>query len=406
MLVLARRASQRFRLFSSPEKCSYIYPMAQRSSQDYLNLTMREVLGTNRQCIRPRLPGIIGYMRCGPGPKDQPRIYGQSKAAKRTFDSGYVVEHIPLNAVRWPKGPAKYLWAAIDRQNIFSWPRLMIQPQLTGYTIGTDRLFLVTSFFNRKNSYIKSLLIKHGKGALKQYGPPPLHLYMKFSPKNFLACRPPQLNSLPKKAHQNRSRFFFSKGAWLPDQCSLDDVFRCQVILLEHIVRLPVTQLRGVAAVVDCSGLSMTQAYYLTPTHIKRMISIIQEVFPLRFKALHFVNEPNIFDWIFSFVRPFLSETLQGRLHFHGDNLASLYEYIPQESLPEELGGPLSPLDNTTLVENLKSQEEYFKDNFSYGYLPVEEPVTTVAQSSGSMLDAVSGMGSFLGGYYRRMCID
>lgn len=135
--------------------------------------------------------------------------------------------------------------------------------------------------------------------------------------------------------------------------------------MLEHVVRVPVTQLRGIAAVVDCSGLSMTHAYYLTPTHIRRMISVVQvsreeeksyssfdifhtfnascrmfsvglyilichkcimitnhilykpfvqEVFPLRFKALHFVHEPSIFDWVFSLVKPFLSETIKGRV--------------------------------------------------------------------------------------------
>lgn len=40
----------------------------------------------------------------------------------------------------------------------------------------------------------------------------------------------------------------------------------------------------------------------------------VQEVFPLRFKALHFVHEPSIFDWVFSLVKPFLSETIKGRV--------------------------------------------------------------------------------------------
>lgn len=43
-------------------------------------------------------------------------------------------------------------------------------------------------------------------------------------------------------------------------------------------------------------------------------ISSLQEVFPLRFKALHFVNEPSIFDWVFSLIKPFLSETIKGRV--------------------------------------------------------------------------------------------
>ncbi|XP_069175704.1 LOW QUALITY PROTEIN: alpha-tocopherol transfer protein-like [Procambarus clarkii] len=198
-----------------------------------------------------------------------------------------------------------------------------------------------------------------------------------------------------------RTVLIFRTGAWLPEVCSLDDVFRSQVVLLEHVVRLPVTQLRGIAAVVDCAGLSMTHAYYLTPTHIRRMISVIQEVFPLRFKALHFVHEPAIFDWVFSLIKPFLSDTIKGRLHFHGEDLHSLHQHIPAEELPEELGGSIGPMDNTFFVENLKLHEEYFKEHFTYGFEACEEP-----QRQGTMMEAVTDVGSFIGSYYRRMCID
>ncbi|KAK7073867.1 hypothetical protein SK128_017253, partial [Halocaridina rubra] len=206
---------------------------------------------------------------------------------------------------------------------------------------------------------------------------------------------------LPTPDNLGRTVVIFRTGAWLPEACSLDDVFRSQVVILEHIVRVPVTQLRGISAVVDCAGLSLTQAYYLTPTHIRRMISIIQEVFPLRFKALHFVHEPSIFDWVFSLVKPFLSETIKGRLHFHGEDLNSLHQHIPAEELPEELGGALGPMDNSELVRQLKLHEEYFKEHFTYGYEESQEP-----PRQGTMMEAVSDVGSFIGSYYRRMCID
>ncbi|KAK3887464.1 hypothetical protein Pcinc_008433 [Petrolisthes cinctipes] len=206
---------------------------------------------------------------------------------------------------------------------------------------------------------------------------------------------------LPTPDTLGRTVIVFRTGSWLPEVCGLDEVFRSQVLILEHVVRVPVTQLRGVAAVVDCAGLSMTHAYYLTPTHIRRMISVIQEVFPLRFKALHFVNEPSIFDWVFSLIKPFLSETIKGRLHFHGEDLSSLHQHVPPQHLPQELGGEAGPMDNSTLVQNLRKHEDYFREHFSYGFETCEEPGRT-----GTMMEAVSDMGSLIGSYYRRMCID
>jgi len=35
---------------------------------------------------------------------------------------------------------------------------------------------------------------------------------------------------------------------------------------------------------------------------------VVQDAFPLRFKGLHFINEPTIFGAIFTIVKPFLKE--------------------------------------------------------------------------------------------------
>uniref|UniRef100_A0A2P2IBN3 Alpha-tocopherol transfer protein-like n=1 Tax=Hirondellea gigas TaxID=1518452 RepID=A0A2P2IBN3_9CRUS len=273
--------------------------------------------------------------------------------------------------------------------------------------------------------------------------------------------------------HTGRTVIIFRAGAWNPSELSLDDLFRAQVLLLEHVVRCPITQLKGVAAVVDCQGLGRNHAYNFTPAHIRRMLAVVQEVFPLRFKALHFIHEPIMFEWMFSIVKPLLSETIKGRLHFHGSSYAALHEHIPAEALPQELGGHAPPLDNTRIVELLQEQDQYFLDHFSYGYtspdpilptslprgqsasaniasnytlekygpltgsstfteglhntpmlydrgtnnnkditsfsddLPPDGSVTPTATSSNpSLLGSVADVGSFIGSYYRRMCIE
>lgn len=262
-----------------------------------------------------------------------------------------------------------------------------------------DKPFLLSFLRARKFDYDKAMAMVRSYYRARQEN---ADMYVNLVPSALDSVWPLRLQTvLPMPDRLGRTVIVFRAGAWNPETAGLDDVFRSQVVVLEHVVRLPVTQLRGVAAVVDCAGLSMAHAYQLTPTHIRRMISVIQEVFPLRFKALHFVHEPAIFDWVFSFIKPFLSDTIKGRLHFHGEDMSSLHQHIPAEELPEEVGGTQGPMDNTFLVEQLKRNEEYFKDHFQYGFEPCEEPAR-----AGGVLEAVTDMGSLLGSYYRRICID
>ncbi|MPC46028.1 Alpha-tocopherol transfer protein-like [Portunus trituberculatus] len=275
-----------------------------------------------------------------------------------------------------------------------------------------DKPFLLSFLRARKFDYDKAMAMLRSYYRARQEN---ADLYVNLVPSALESVWPLHLQTvLPTPDTLGRTVLIFRAGAWDPELASLDDVFRSQVVVLEHVVRLPVTQLRGVAAVVDCAGLSMTHAYHLTPAHIRRMISVIQEVFPLRFKALHFVHEPAIFDWVFSLIKPFLSETIKGRLHFHGEDLSSLHQHIPPEELPEEVGGSMGPLDNSFLVDQLLKNEEYFRatpntsplpcfptDHFQYGFEATPEPART-----GGVLEAVTDVGSLLGSYYRRICID
>ncbi|XP_037778403.1 alpha-tocopherol transfer protein-like isoform X1 [Penaeus monodon] len=262
-----------------------------------------------------------------------------------------------------------------------------------------DKPFLLAFLRARKFDYDKAMAMIRGYYRARQEN---ADMYVNLVPSALDHVWPLCMQTvLPTPDNLGRTVLIFRTGAWLPEVCTLDDVFRSQVVMLEHVVRVPVTQLRGIAAVVDCSGLSMTHAYYLTPTHIRRMISVVQEVFPLRFKALHFVHEPSIFDWVFSLVKPFLSETIKGRLHFHGEDLESLHKHIPANELPEELGGTQGPMANSELVEILKQNEDYYKEHFTYGFEVSEEPAR-----QGTVMEAVTDMGSLIGSYYRRMCID
>lgn len=95
----------------------------------------------------------------------------------------------------------------------------------------------------------------------------------------------------------------------------------------------------------------------------------VQEVFPLRFKALHFVHEPSIFDWVFSLVKPFLSETIKGRVSILSELISDYItnvNYVCQNShQKQELSAMISS------YWSLKSMRMF--DKFDNGYIDTSQ---------------------------------
>lgn len=82
------------------------------------------------------------------------------------------------------------------------------------------------------------------------------------------------------------------------------------------------------------AGLSFAHARYLSPHLAKRTVEVVQEAFPMRFKAFHVLHEPFYMDAILSVLKPFLKDKIRRRIHLHGNDLNSLYKHIPRDCLP------------------------------------------------------------------------
>lgn len=83
---------------------------------------------------------------------------------------------------------------------------------------------------------------------------------------------------------------------------------------LENSIRDPRTQIGGLVALVDFSGLRLGHAKYLSPHLAKRTVEVIQDVFPMRFKAFHILHEPFYFDAILAILKHFLKEKIRNRV--------------------------------------------------------------------------------------------
>lgn len=91
-------------------------------------------------------------------------------------------------------------------------------------------------------------------------------------------------------------------------------MFRSNVLALEHAIRDPRTQIGGLVVLLDMAGISISHAKFLSPHLAKRTVEVVQETFPMRFKAFHILHEPFYFDAILAILRPFIKEKLRRRV--------------------------------------------------------------------------------------------
>jgi hypothetical protein len=57
---------------------------------------------------------------------------------------------------------------------------------------------------------------------------------------------------------------------------SIEDIFRTNILALEHIVQEPETQVAGLIVVVDMNGFGFQHAKFLSPYYARRTVEVIQ----------------------------------------------------------------------------------------------------------------------------------
>jgi hypothetical protein len=57
---------------------------------------------------------------------------------------------------------------------------------------------------------------------------------------------------------------------------SIEDIFRTNMLALEHIVQEPETQIAGLTVIVDMNGFGFQHAKFLSPYYARRTVEVIQ----------------------------------------------------------------------------------------------------------------------------------
>ncbi|CAG0923179.1 unnamed protein product [Notodromas monacha] len=142
--------------------------------------------------------------------------------------------------------------------------------------------------------------------------------------------------------HLGRQVLIMRFGNYDPGKYSPEDLTKISYMIFESAFgHDDQGQIMGFAAVADMRGATLAHMVSFSPTVMKKSMTFFQDASPARPKSFIYIHVPSGFETMFNLFKGFMSQKLQSRLNVLGNNVEALYDQVPKDRLPPDLGGTL-----------------------------------------------------------------
>ncbi|KAL0279833.1 UNVERIFIED_CONTAM: hypothetical protein PYX00_001310 [Menopon gallinae] len=144
----------------------------------------------------------------------------------------------------------------------------------------------------------------------------------------------------PERDSSGRRVIIYLSDKMDPNKYTKVEMSKAHAIVYETLLEDEETQVMGVTHFADVKALGMSHISLWTPYEMAVVLRIGEQALPMRHKAIHILNFPPAFRYVFEFAVSRVSEKIKNRVMVH-DSIKDLHGSLDSKCLPKEYGGTM-----------------------------------------------------------------